>query len=246
MTMIIHSGIKGFDEICGGGLARGSCILLHGGPGSGKTTFSTQFLYNGVVENKEPGIYVTLCENPDEIRKNMLVYGWDLKKLEDKKKLVIIDARPVGFTEDGYIVPNNTLFKGEGVPFSQITRLIVDTVKKVGAKRLVIDSITVLTTQYESQSYVRQGLLGLIQVLSSLDCTSLLITESQIESDNAQLERALVQGVVVLYYTRKGSSMARAIQVLKLRGNKHSSDIYLMEISNTGIVVHPEERIEIS
>jgi len=118
-------------------------------------------------------------------------------------------------------------------------------VKEVGAKRLVIDSTTVLTSQYESQSYIRQGLLGLIQVLSSLDCTSLLLTEGRGEFDDAPLERALVQGVVVLYYVRKGSSMARAIQVLKLRGSRHNSDIYHIEISNTGIIVHPEERIEI-
>lgn len=243
--MLARSGITGLDEILDGGFSRGNCVLIHGGPGSGKTTLAIQFLYNGIIEHNEPGVFVTLCENPDEIRKNMLAFGWDLKKLESQKKLAILDARPVTLTEDGYIVPNDALFKGENVPFSHISRLILRTMKEIEAKRLVIDSITVLTSQYQDESYIRQGLLGLIQMLSNLDCSSLLLTESRADIDEANLERALVQGVIVLYYTRKGSSMARAIQVLKLRGHKHSLDIYHMEIANKGIVVHPEERIEI-
>jgi circadian clock protein KaiC len=197
------------------------------------------------MEWKEPGVLVTLCENPDEIRKNMLAFGWDLNKLESQKKLAILDARPVTLTEEGYIVPNEAVFKGEAVPFSHISRLILRSMKEIEAKRLVIDSITVLTSQYQSVSYARQGLLGLIQMLSNLDCSSLLLTETSGEINEANLERALVQGVIVLYYARKGSSMARAIQVLKLRGHKHSSDIYHMEITDRGIMVHPEERIEI-
>ena len=242
---MVHSGISGLDELLGGGFSRGSCVLLHGGPGSGKTTLAVQFLCNGIIENNEPGVFVTLCENPDEIRKNMLSFGFDLKKLENQKKLVIIDARPVILTDEGYIIPNEALFKGESVPFSHISRLILKTLKDIKAKRLALDSVTVLTSQYQEISYIRQGFLGLIQMLSSLDCSSLLLTESRGELDEAQLERALVQGVIVLYYTRKGSSMARAIQVLKLRGHNHNSDIYHMEISKKGIVVHPEERIEI-
>lgn len=242
---MIRSGIPGLDEILGGGLVRRSCVLLHGGPGSGKTTFAIQFLYKGIVESGEPGVFVSLCENPDEIRRNMLAFGWDLAKLEKQKKLAIIDARPVTFTDDGYIVPHKTLFKGETVPFSHISRLIIETVREIEAKRLAIDSITVLTTQYEHTSYVRQGLLGLIQVLCSLDCASLLLSEAKGEQGEDYLERVLVPGVVVLYYTRKGSSMVRAVQVLKLRGFKHSSDIYHMEIGDQGIVIHPEERAEL-
>lgn len=242
---MVESGVPGFDEILGKGLVRGSCIILHGGPGSGKTTLAAQFVYRGAVESGEPGVYVTLSENPEEIRSNMLNFGWDLAKLEKQKKLVLIDARPVTFTDEGYIVPNEALFKGERVPFSHISKLIIDTVRGIGAKRLAIDSITVLTAQYESASYVRQGMLGLIQILCSLDCTSLLLSEDvRGDGEKTPIEWFLVPGVIILHYARRGSSMVRAIQVLKFRGLKHSPDIYHMEIGNEGVVIHPEERAE--
>jgi circadian clock protein KaiC len=240
-------GVPGFDEILGSTLNPGSCILLHGGPGSGKTTFSMRFLYEGATKYDEPGLYVTLCENPDEIRRNMLQYKWDLAKLEEENKFQFLDARPVKITPEGYIVPNEALFKGETIPFSHISCLIRDNVQKMGAKRLVLDSLTVLTGQYENQAYVRQGVLGLIQSLSSLECTSILISEgSESAPDRQHLESwAVVPAIVLLYYTRKNSIMARAIQILKFRGAKHSPEIHHMEIGEEGIVVHPDVRADL-
>ena len=84
----VPTGIPGVDKILvGKGLPRGHTILVSGGPGSGKTTFAIQFLHTGATEHGEAGVYVTLDEEPGDIRKNMLKYGWDLKKLEDEKKL---------------------------------------------------------------------------------------------------------------------------------------------------------------
>lgn len=240
-------GVPGFDEILGSTLNPGSCILLHGGPGSGKTTFSMRFLYEGATRYGEPGLYVTLCENPDEIRRNMLQYNWDLAKLEKEKKFHFLDARPVRLTNEGFIVPNESLFKGEAIPFSHISRLIRDSVQKMGAKRLVLDSLTVLTGQYENQAYVRQGVLGLIQSLSSLECTSILISEGgDISPDRQHVEIwAVVPAVILLYYVRKNGIMARAIQILKFRGAKHSPEIHHMEIGDEGIIVHPDVRADL-
>jgi circadian clock protein KaiC len=244
--LLVKSGIPGFDEILGGGLPRKRPIILQGGPGSGKTTLATQFLVEGVLKNNEPGIYVTLCESPVEIRENMLSFGWDLEKLEKEGKITIIDARPVSFTAEGYIVPTEKLFKGEHIPFSHISTLIRETINEMGAKRLALDSITVLTSQYDKEAYIRQGMLGFIQVLSSLDCTSILLSEGINQTFTTQLEWVLVPAVILIHYTRKGSAMVRAIQVLKLRGLKHSNEIYHMEISDKGIKIHPEERAELN
>jgi KaiC/GvpD/RAD55 family RecA-like ATPase len=240
-------GVPGFDEILGSDLNPGSCILLQGGPGSGKTTFSMKFLYEGATKYNEPGLYVTLCENPDEIRRNMLQYKWDLAKLEEEEKFQFIDARPVRLTPEGYIVPNEALFRGETIPFSHISTIIRDRVQEMGAKRLVLDSLTVLTGQYENQAYVRQGVLGLIQSLSNLECTSILISEgSEVSPDRQHLESwAVVPAIVLLYYIRKNSIMTRAIQILKFRGARHSPDVHHMEIGDDGVVVHPDVRADL-
>jgi KaiC/GvpD/RAD55 family RecA-like ATPase len=113
------------------------------------------------------------------------------------------------------------------------------------AKRLGLDSITVLTNQYDSETYARRGLLGLIQVLNNVNCTSILVSEDLDNVQPSRLSWVLVPGVVLLYYTQKASSMVRAIQVLKIRGTKHSEELHHLEIGDRGILVHPKERAEL-
>ena len=242
MVKQIKTGIPGLDELVYGGFPEGRCVLILGGPGSGKTIFGVQFLYAGAVEHGEPGVYVALCESPDEIRDNALQFGWDLRKLEKGGKFFIVDARPVSVTEAGYIVPTRELFQGEKIPFSRLVKLISDQVTKIGAKRLVIDSMNVLNLQYESDFYVRQGTLGLIQALSRIGCTTLLICEKYGELP-VLLQEFLAHAVTVLHYLRREGVMIRAFQILKIRGSKHSMQVHPMEITDKGIVIHPKERV---
>ncbi|MFX0200505.1 MAG: ATPase domain-containing protein, partial [Candidatus Hodarchaeota archaeon] len=92
----VRTGIPGVDKILADqGIPKGHTILVSGGPGSGKTTFAIQFLYVGAAQYEEPGVYVTLDEEPGDIKENMIAYGWDLKKLEDENKLKFINISPV-------------------------------------------------------------------------------------------------------------------------------------------------------
>jgi len=91
-------------------------------------------------------------------------------------------------------------------------------------------------------------MLGLTQALSQTDCTTLFLSEV-VDGQRPEPLMPLayiVPGVIVLYYNRKGGIMIRGIQVLKMRGAKHSVEIHHMAITDSGIVVHPEERCEIS
>jgi len=242
MAKQMKTGIAGLDDLIYGGFPQGRCVLVLGGPGSGKTILGLQFMYKGASEFNEPGVYVTLCESPDEIRENALQFGWDLKKLEKEGKLLILDARPVSVTEAGYIVPSRELFQGEKIPFSRLVKLISDKVSKVGAKRLVIDSLNVLNLQYENNFYVRQGTLGLIQALGQMGCTTFLLCERHGEAE-VLLQEFLAQAVTVLHYIRREGLMIRAFQILKIRGAKHSMQVHPMEITDKGIVIHPKERV---
>ena len=85
----VKTGIKGLDELIGGGLPKNSSILLSGEAGTGKTIFSLQFIYSGAKDFDEAGIYVTFEEKPEELRKEASQFGWDFKKYEAKKKIVI-------------------------------------------------------------------------------------------------------------------------------------------------------------
>jgi circadian clock protein KaiC len=232
-----RSGIQGFDEILLGGLPKGRAIILSGPPGSGKSTFAMQFLYKGVKDFGEPGVYVTLSESPAEIRNNMKSYGWDIMKLERDGKLLLVDARPFSITEEGFVAPNESLYRGEAMPFSHLTDMTLAGVRRAGAKRLVIDSVTILAMQYVNKFYIRQGLMGMVQALSNQDCTSLLISETVQEEGKTPTEWYIAPGVIVLHYTRKGDTMERAVQVIKMRGTRHGEEIYPARITETGFTV---------
>ena len=232
-----RTGIKGLDNILLGGLPTEHSILLSGPPGSGKTTFAMQFLYNGIKDSDEPGVYVTLSESPDEIRNNAKSYGWDILKLEKENKLLLLDARPFTISEEGLVNSNESLYRGEALPFSHLIDTLLSSKRKIDAKRLVVDSITVLTTQYVNRFHIRQGLLGMIQSLSNQGCTSLLISESSHEVGPIPIEWYITPGLILLHYIRKGDSMERSIQVLKMRGTKHGEQIYPARVTDSGFMV---------
>jgi len=221
----IRTGIPGFDTIISGGLREGRPVVLCGPPGSGKTTFGLQFLYTGARDFDEPGVFVTLSQSADEMIEDCKAFGIDLQKLIDEDKILIIDARPFKSEDDGIMFLDESLYRGENLPFSHLTQLILSSIRRVKAKRLVIDSLTVLSIHYSNKFSMRQGLQGMAQALEASGCTSLLISE-QIDTENPPLEWYIASGIIMLHHIRKEDTMERAIQVIKLRGTKHSEQIF--------------------
>ena len=88
----LPTGIEGFDDICQGGLPIGRSTLISGTSGTGKTVFSLNFLYNGIRQYNEPGIFVTFEESPLDILRNAASFGWNLQELVEQDKLFILDA----------------------------------------------------------------------------------------------------------------------------------------------------------
>ncbi|HLC37045.1 MAG TPA: ATPase domain-containing protein [archaeon] len=233
----IPTGIMGMDELIEGGYPENRSMLVVGACGTGKTIFSMQFIYNGVMKYKEPGIYVTLDERPDLIKEDVLRFGWDLKKLEEKKWLKIID----GTTAKSGINEGNKEFDLE-----ELGHEIIKEVNAIGAKRLVIDSIPALGFNYNNVNDIRKAILRLSYLLQRTGVTTVFTSEIQEGAHKYGkygVEEYVADGVIVLHYMGIGTQSNRTMHIRKMRGTKHSEDLHPITITKNGIEIHKLEEV---
>ena len=86
------TGIQGLDELMNGGIPDGRVVLLVGGPGTGKTIFAAQFLFKGIKDHKENGVFVSLDENKNHFYSEMEKFGWNFADAEKDRKFAFVDA----------------------------------------------------------------------------------------------------------------------------------------------------------
>lgn len=233
---IVKTGIPGFDSILSTGLKKNSSIVVSGPPGSGKTTFGLQFIYHGAKEFDEPGVYISLSQSIDEIKNDCRTLGWDIDNLIEKGKILMIDLRPFKIKEE-VIGRDDSLYRGEQIPFEHLTKFILNSIKKIKAKRVVIDSISILGMQYSDKFYMNQGLQGMIQSLENFGVTSILISEF-LENNQAPLEWVVTSGIIQLDNQIIDNEMRRTIKITKLRGIEHSKQVHWLELGNSGLYIY--------
>jgi len=163
----VRTLIEGFDEISHGGLPVGRTTLVSGTSGTGKTLLAVQFLYNGITELDEAGIFVTFEESPSDIITNALSFGWDLQELIDRGKLFILDASP---DPEGQEVVGS-------FDLSALIERIQYAIRKYKAKRVSIDSVTAVFQQYDGASVIRREIFRLAARLKQIGVTSVMTTE---------------------------------------------------------------------
>jgi circadian clock protein KaiC len=236
-------GIPGVDQILAGrGLPRGRTILISGGPGSGKTTFATQFLYHGATECGEPGVYVTLDEDTIDLKSNMLQFGWDLDKLEKEKKIKFINISPVR------VSPSRTGLIQLGIKEFRLVKLleaIREGVEEIDAKRVIVDPLTMFTIQFPDDIERRYAMRDLMRELKKTGCTNLLISELRgtgMDREH-QFEEYLAHGVILLRTFLKESELIRVFQVEKMRGLAIDNQPRPYQITNKGIEVFPSSTV---
>jgi len=222
----VLTGIEGFDDMLGGGFLKRRHVLVRGGPGSGKTTFSMEFLYRGALAG-EKGLMVLLEEKPEKLLENLSNgLDWDLKGQIDKGNLVLISV--------------------DSFSWEHLSDVIQSYIIRHGVKRVVIDTLTLLKLNTKDEFDFRRNLIGLLAFLESLDCTVLLTAESSTtarEGTAYSLEEFIVDGVVALYSVPVKNERRRALEILKMRGVNHSNAMYPFKITSDGIVVYQEEII---
>lgn len=231
------TGIEGLDKMLNGGLIQGRNVLLSGPCGSGKSILAMQFLYHGATKYNEPGLYITLEETKEKLCEDIEKFGMDLKKLEKTGNLTIIG---------GPIASLNKYMEKVDANIKNLTQEIEEVIKEKNIKRVVIDSVNLLTMLSKNEDERRKALAMISNTLSELGCTSLLISETRegtMELSRYGIEEFVVDGVIVLYLVRQGNKFAPGITVRKMRGTNHDKEIRYYQITNSGIQVYPEEAV---
>ncbi|MFW9919057.1 MAG: ATPase domain-containing protein [Candidatus Thorarchaeota archaeon] len=235
----VKTGIPGLDDLIEGGFPRGDTILVAGKAGTGKTILANQFLYNGAAMYNEPGVLVTLEESPLAIKRNMLRFNMDLDSLIEKGLLSIADLSP------SREIARVKIGEYPSFDLSGLEAIIMSHIKKVGAKRVVIDTLSIMAYKFRSRDILREEFFKLAANITRSGATLLLTSEIPAQDSGLgvfDIEAFLASGVVVLYNEKiSDTSRSRSIEILKLRGSKHSSRIHSMRITDEGIRVWPGE-----
>ena len=228
----IRTMIEGFDDISHGGLPVGRTTLVSGTSGTGKTLIAVQFLYNGISQFDEPGVFVTFEESPADIIKNAYSFGWNLQKLIDDGKLFILDASPDPEGQD--VVGSFDL--------SALIERIHYAIRKYKARRVSIDSVTAVFQQYDAASVVRREIFRLVARMKQVGATTIMTTERVEEYGPIArfgVEEFVSDNVVILRNVLEGERRRRTAEILKLRGTTHMKGEYPFTITNQGISIFP-------
>jgi len=220
----LSTGIAELDKMMGGGIPEGDSILVAGPSGSGKSVLATQFIAEG-LRNGEPGIAAVFEERPQEYATRAKSFGLDLDTPQKNGNLHILYLRPLDLSVD------------------ETMQEILDAVKKIGAKRLVIDSLAgfemALAPGFRTD--FRESLYRMMGALTGIGVTILSTVETT-ESSNAYPFSSyaisfLTDDIIRLRYVEIDGQLRMVLTVIKMRGGKHSRDIREYDITGEGMVI---------
>ncbi|MEO7712664.1 MAG: circadian clock protein KaiC [Gemmatimonadaceae bacterium] len=236
-----RTGIPGFDHISEGGLTRARATLIAGTAGSAKTVFATHFLASGIMHDGESGVFVTFEDRVEDIRANMLGFGWEIARWEKEGTWRFVDAAPD---------PEEPTAVVGSYDLGGLLARIESAVKAVGAKRIALDSMNALFLQFPDQPMLRAELFRITTKLKRLGLT-VVFTGERIdeygEITRTGMEEFVADNVIILRNLLDNERRRRTIEILKLRGAPHQRGEFPFTItSRDGIVVIPLSGIELT
>jgi KaiC/GvpD/RAD55 family RecA-like ATPase len=227
--MRVSSGVPGFDELVQGGLLKNRLYVVSGPPGSGKTTFSSQFITQGAKEG-ENCLYVTMHETKEELMQDMSGYEFGFEQVMASGKVQFLNL----MTDSGK--RTITQFGSEGGLTNRITAFL----EQQDIDRAVIDSTMLLQHFFENMS---DEITGFLSALKQTDTTTVLISEMTDPSSYAD-EHYLAHGVIFFHNYLESGGMTRGVQVIKMRGTAIDCDIRAIDFSDRGLRVDPGQKVE--
>jgi len=229
-TERVKVGIKGLDDMLGGGLIPNSICVIIGTYGTGKTTFSLNFIREGLEKN-ENVIYISLEESKARILTYMEQKGWKPEDYLDKS-LHIFKLDPTDFN-----LANN-----------RIKKELPGLIEELKATRVVIDPISLFEDLFTTDSKRRQEMYRFAEGIRDKRCTILITSETHRDnmfSSRHGLLEYLADTVILLRYVRPTdlTNVHLALEVVKMRLSSHSREIKPYDISQEKIGVHSEANV---
>ena len=218
------TGVPGLDEMMGGGIPTGDSVLVAGPSGSGKSVLATQFIAEGGKQG-EPGVLVVFEEHPKEYLYRADGLGFHLREMIEAGTLEALYLRPLDLS------PDETLHE------------IREAVKRVGARRVVIDSMSgfELALAPTFRADFRESLYRLVGALTGVGITVLTTMEVTQGQDELRLTpnviSFLADDLISLRYVEVDRALKKVAAVVKMRGSQHSKAYREYEITETGFVV---------
>lgn len=245
----VDTGVPGFDNLFREGIPVGSAVIVAGGTGSGKTNLCLQILAHHAAKGKKC-YFMGFEESEDKLVENMKSFGWDPKKLIKSGNLKIKRF----LTSEIYYHDKRGDDDIEAMMTREVDPLLMELeplaiAEEVGFKPdfIVLDSLTAVSSTFKGreQSY-RFYVERLFRFFEAIGSTTFLITETdqtpEIFSPTG-VEEFLADGVIVLYNFRRENIRESAIEVLKMRGEKHKRKIVAMKITDSGVKVYPDQEV---
>lgn len=227
----LHIGIPELDKMLGGGILEGDSVLVAGPSGTGKSALATQFLAEG-LRHGEPGIAAIFEERPQGYMARAGGFGLNLKGPQTRGMLEVLYLRPLDLSVD------------------EAMQSILDAVKRIGAKRLVIDSLVgfemALAPGFRED--FRESLYRMIAALTGAGLT--ILTTVEIEDTFTAFEFShytisfLTDDIIRMRYVEIDGQLRKVIVVVKMRGGNHSKDIREYVINEKGMVIISPRRTD--
>lgn len=234
----IATGITGLDERLQGGLLQGKTYLVTGMPGTGKTTFAAQFALEG-LKHGENAIFVSVDEKPTHVVEDSEGLGWDLRTPVNEGKLTLLDVAPYfNWVRYG---------KNNAIDTNEVVQDLTKQIRRIGAKRLIFDSLVPLVLHRERVHDVQEFIRGLVfSIDDNLGCTTLMTSHvwpgALGNTHDASIEEYIVSGVIALRLAKTHPEQyERKMFVSKMRGTKTDLREYTYDIEHTkGLVLRPQ------
>lgn len=227
MVEQVKTGVDGLDSVLNGGVVRNSTVLISGTPGSGKSILGLEFLYHGVEEFDEPGIYLTFEETAVDLQEAAESIGLDnWGEHVESETIKVYDKRD--------------LLREES--FSDTLDIVLDDIQDEYYERLVLDSLTMFNLFFETEKQQRRYLLKFVDILEQHGLTSLMTNEQAALFPKTEigLENFLTDGNIYLVQSPAGSRGHRYLWVAKMRKQPTKNDLFPMEITGEGIKVYED------